>query len=89
MFKFLFGNKATAPEVKRETQRETVLRAQAEINEILARSAPSRASPSTRRKAALPSTCPNRCRMRQKRCPRQRYPPMPRPLTAKAKTTKA
>lgn len=36
MFKFLFGNKADAPQVKRETQRETLLRAQSEINEILA-----------------------------------------------------
>ncbi|CUX81353.1 MAG: hypothetical protein HLUCCA05_12945 [Roseibaca calidilacus] len=40
MFKFLFGSKAAAPEVKRETQRETVLRAQAEINEILATLSP-------------------------------------------------
>lgn len=36
MFKFLFGNKADAPEIKRETQRETVERAQKELNEILA-----------------------------------------------------
>lgn len=36
MFKFLFGNKAAAPEIKRETQRETVERAQKELNEILA-----------------------------------------------------
>lgn len=36
MFKFLFGAKDTAPVVKRETQRETVLRAQKELNEILA-----------------------------------------------------
>ena len=36
MFKFLFGAKQAAPEVKRETQRETVLRAQTELNEILA-----------------------------------------------------
>lgn len=40
MFKFLFGNKATAPEIKRETQRETILRAQAEINEILVQLTP-------------------------------------------------
>ena len=40
MFKFLFGNKASAPEIKRETQRETVLRAQAEINEILVQLTP-------------------------------------------------
>ena len=36
MFRFLFGNTAAAPEIKRETQRETVLRAQKELNEILA-----------------------------------------------------
>lgn len=36
MFKFLFGSKADAPEIKRETQRETVERAQKELNEILA-----------------------------------------------------
>ncbi len=35
MFKFLFGAKDTAPLVKQETQRETVLRAQKELNEIL------------------------------------------------------
>lgn len=40
MFKFLFGNKAEAPEIKRETQRETILRAQSEINEILATLSP-------------------------------------------------
>lgn len=40
MFKFLFGNKAAAPEVKRETQRETIQRAQGEINEILATLSP-------------------------------------------------
>ena len=40
MFKFLFGNKANAPEMKRETQRETVERAQGEINEILATLSP-------------------------------------------------
>lgn len=40
MFKFLFGNKAAAPEIKRETQRETILRAQAEINEILVQLTP-------------------------------------------------
>jgi hypothetical protein len=40
MFKFLFGNKAAAPEIKRETQRETVERAQKELNEILAALAP-------------------------------------------------
>lgn len=36
MFKFLFGAKAEAPVVKRETQRETMERAQRELNEILA-----------------------------------------------------
>ncbi len=36
MFKFLFGSRASAPEVKRETQRETVTRALGEVNEILA-----------------------------------------------------
>ncbi len=36
MFKFLFGARAEAPVVKRETQRETVERAQRELNEILA-----------------------------------------------------
>ncbi len=36
MFKFLFGAKADAPVVKQETQRETVERAQRELNEILA-----------------------------------------------------
>lgn len=36
MFKFLFGDKTAAAVVKHETQRETVLRAQAEINDILA-----------------------------------------------------
>ncbi len=36
MFKFLFGAKDTAPAVKQETQRETVIRAQKELNEILA-----------------------------------------------------
>jgi hypothetical protein len=36
MFKFLFGNKATAPQIARETQRQTVERAQKELNEILA-----------------------------------------------------
>ncbi|MCH8466263.1 MAG: hypothetical protein LAT78_06820 [Roseinatronobacter sp.] len=40
MFKFLFGNKASAPEIKRETQRETLIRAQREINEILATLSP-------------------------------------------------
>ena len=35
MFRFLFGNKASTPQIKRETQRETVERAQKEINEIL------------------------------------------------------
>lgn len=35
MFKFLFGKKDKAPEVKIETQRETVLRAQKELNDIL------------------------------------------------------
>ncbi len=40
MFKFLFGNKASAPEIKRETQRETLVRAQREINEILATLSP-------------------------------------------------
>lgn len=35
MFKFLFGARQTAPEIKRETQRETVQRAQTELNEIL------------------------------------------------------
>ncbi len=40
MFKFLFGNKANAPEIKRETQRETVERAQKELNEILVTLAP-------------------------------------------------
>ncbi|MCC5963532.1 MAG: hypothetical protein JJU09_10425 [Rhodobacteraceae bacterium] len=36
MFKFLFGSKSDAPEVKRETQRETVTRALREVNEIMA-----------------------------------------------------
>ena len=36
MFKFLFGSKSEAPVVKRETQRETMERAQRELNEILA-----------------------------------------------------
>ncbi|MCC5965974.1 MAG: hypothetical protein JJU24_07540 [Natronohydrobacter sp.] len=36
MFKFLFGAKDSKPEVKRETQRETVMRAQKELNDILA-----------------------------------------------------
>ena len=36
MFKFLFGNKAAAPQITRETQRQTVERAQRELNEILA-----------------------------------------------------
>ncbi len=40
MFKFLFGNKASAAEIKRETQRETIERAQREINEILATLSP-------------------------------------------------
>jgi len=40
MFKFLFGNKAETPQVKRETQRETIERAQSEINEILATLSP-------------------------------------------------
>jgi hypothetical protein len=40
VFKFLFGNKASAPEIKRETQRETLVRAQREINEILATLSP-------------------------------------------------
>lgn len=40
MFKFLFGAKDKKPEVKRETQRETVLRAQQELNDILASLSP-------------------------------------------------
>lgn len=36
MFRFLFGAKDSVPKIKRETQRETVLRAQRELNEILA-----------------------------------------------------
>ena len=40
MFKFLFGARAEAPVVKRETQRETVERAQRELNEILATLSP-------------------------------------------------
>ncbi len=40
MFKFLFGSKSEAPLVKRETQRETVLRAQKELNEILSTLSP-------------------------------------------------
>jgi len=36
MFKFLFGTKDSAPAIKRETQRETVVRAQKELNNILA-----------------------------------------------------
>lgn len=40
MFKFLFGNKDKTPQVKRETQRETIERAQSEINEILATLSP-------------------------------------------------
>jgi len=35
MFKFLFGGKDGAAQVKKETQRETVLRAQKELNEVL------------------------------------------------------
>jgi len=35
MFKFLFGAKSEAPVIKKETQRETVARAQRELNEIL------------------------------------------------------
>lgn len=40
MFKFLFGAKDKAPAVKQETQRETVERAQRELNEILATLSP-------------------------------------------------
>jgi hypothetical protein len=35
MFDFLFGKKTKAPEPKPETQRETLVRAQGEINKIL------------------------------------------------------
>lgn len=40
MFSFLFGKKAKAPEVKPETQRETIERAQEEINKILSNLTP-------------------------------------------------
>lgn len=40
MFSFLFGKKAKAPEVKPETQRETIERAQREINKIVSNLTP-------------------------------------------------
>ncbi len=40
MFKFLFGDKTTTVQAKQETQRETVLRAQKELNAVLAKLSP-------------------------------------------------
>ncbi|TVP70607.1 MAG: hypothetical protein EA339_12675 [Rhodobacteraceae bacterium] len=40
MFKFLFGDKTTPAQVKKETQREIVLRAQKELNAVLSTLSP-------------------------------------------------
>ncbi len=40
MFKFLFGDKSASVQVKKETQRETVLRAQKELNAVLSTLSP-------------------------------------------------